>query len=94
MRKAMKYEGQSSYVRAVCKKEMNGATYDLFRFTKILHNGTKVTDVKVTHDVKRKRHSHLLHGKVHPTATSSSCSPLQFFESWCFYDFRGTVHSG
>lgn len=52
MRKTMKYEGQSSYVRAVCKKEVNGATYNLFRFTKKLHKGMEVIDVKVTHDVK------------------------------------------
>lgn len=51
LRKTVQYETLSLDVRIVCKKEVNGATCNLFRFTNILHNETKMTHVKVMHDV-------------------------------------------
>ena len=53
LRKTVKYETQSLDVGLVCKKEVNGATCNLFRFRNILlilHNENE--NVKVMHDVK------------------------------------------
>lgn len=51
-RKTMKYEAQSRDVRIVAKKIVNDAICNRFRFTELLHNEQKETNVKDTHDAK------------------------------------------
>ena len=87
MYKTVKYEAQSSDVRiTVFEKELKCATCNLLGFTKILHNETKGTNLKVMHNAntKAKRHNYLSHTKIR--ARGNLLLPWFRFS-------RGAVHS-